>query len=106
MAERYSMENAINIAMFEFAKTCQDMVKLGWEFGEIQYGEERLGIGPKLTIKRGDESYNIYHYNEMKTLLYENNCAEDNCTEKVIWKDADNCCWCDKHRHSLAARIK
>lgn len=32
-------------------------------------------------------------------------CAEKGCETPAIWRDADNCEWCDTHRHILVARI-
>lgn len=32
-------------------------------------------------------------------------CAETLCGKEAKWRDSDNLEWCDKHRHSLVARI-
>ena len=32
-------------------------------------------------------------------------CGYENCNKQAFWKDADECYWCDNHRHSLVARI-
>jgi hypothetical protein len=63
------MEDAINETMFEFAKTVQSLVKKGWEFKEIDYGERRLGIGPRITVQRGDVVETIYSYHEVESFL-------------------------------------
>lgn len=34
-----------------------------------------------------------------------NKCDEDGCNEPAIWRDAENQEWCDRHRHSLTARM-
>ncbi len=63
------MEDAINETMFEFALTVQTLVKQGWEFKEIYYGERRLGIGPRITVKRGEVAEAIYSYHELGNLI-------------------------------------
>jgi hypothetical protein len=63
------MEDAINEAMFELALTVQSLIKKGWEFKEIDYGERRLGIGPRITVKRGEVAETIYSYYEVERLL-------------------------------------
>jgi hypothetical protein len=63
------MEDAINLAMFEFALSVQSLVKKGWEFKEIDYGERRLGIGPRITVQRGEVVETIYSYHEVERLF-------------------------------------
>ena len=63
------MQDAINEAMFEFALTVQSLIKRGWEFKEIDYGERRLGIGPRITIKRGEVAETIHDPYDLERLL-------------------------------------
>jgi len=63
------MEDAINETMFEFALSVQSLIKQGWEFKEIDYGERRLGIGPRITVKRGEVVETISSYHEVERLF-------------------------------------
>lgn len=63
------MEDAINETMFEFALSVQSLVKKGWEFKEIDYGERRLGIGPRMTVQRGEVVETLYSYHDVGKLF-------------------------------------
>ena len=63
------MEDAINETMFEFARSVQSLIKKGWEFKEIDYGERRLGIEPRMTVVRGDVVETIYSYHDVERLF-------------------------------------
>lgn len=63
------MYDAINESIFELTLTVQSLVKQGWEFVEVQYGERRLGIGPNLVLRRGDITKIIYDHGELANLL-------------------------------------
>ena len=70
------MYDAINEAFLEFALTCKYMMKRGWEFGEINYGDRRLGVGSSLKIRRGDEEHDVYSAEDMAKIL-EKECYEE-----------------------------
>lgn len=47
------MYDAINIEMFEWALAVQSLVKEGWTFSDLDYGEPRFSIRPKITLSKG-----------------------------------------------------
>ena len=61
--------NDFNEPMFEFAKTCQALIQLGYSFGEINYGERRLGIGPSMPVTKNSETTTLYDYQDLEILL-------------------------------------
>lgn len=60
---------AINESMFEFALVCQEAIKAGWEFVEVNHGERRLGVSPSLTIRKGSEIKRIYNSDDLARIL-------------------------------------
>lgn len=65
------MQDGIDEAMFEFAKDVQALVERGWTFGEIKYSERRLGIGPSITVSKGDKTQMCYSHHAVGDILRE-----------------------------------
>ena len=63
------MYDVINETFLEFALTVQSAIKRGWELGEIEYGERRLGVSSRLTIRRGDQTENIWSPDDLASLI-------------------------------------
>lgn len=63
------MYDAINEAFLEFALTCKYLMQRGWEFGEINYGERRLGVGSSLKMRKGDQEVDVYSAEDMSEVL-------------------------------------
>lgn len=70
------MYDAINEAMFEFALTIKHAMQRGWEIESLFYGERRLGVGPSLTLKRGDEKLTIYSPDDLSHVI-QRECEEE-----------------------------
>jgi hypothetical protein len=73
------MYDEINIAMFEWAITVQHLIKEGWTFGEIDYGDRGDRISPKMTILKGKVKHAFYNpldYDDIEKLnrLYDESC--------------------------------
>ncbi len=67
------LEDAINEQIFEFAHLVQRMIKNGWTFGKINYGERRLGISPSITISKDDKVVQCYSISDIETELEKTN---------------------------------
>lgn len=63
------MEDAINEAMFDFAKVIQSLIGRGWVLGDINYGERRLGIGPSITLSKGESSVKCFSSHDVERVL-------------------------------------
>ena len=70
--------------LFEFTWVVESLVRNGWTFGEINYGEERLGIAPSITLSKGDFTKKCYSDSDISALLdiketYEGICSDFCC---------------------------
>jgi hypothetical protein len=61
-----SLEYKISETMFEWGFVIQRLVNRGWTLRQIEYGEERMGVGPRLLLERGGEQKWFYHQNEVE----------------------------------------
>jgi hypothetical protein len=68
-AQVSDLDDQINITLFEWAWTVQSLVRLGWTFGEINYGERRLGRRPFIVLTKGDRKVEISHEGQAIDLL-------------------------------------
>ena len=64
-----TMYDAINEEIFEVCMTCKHLIKQGWDFVEVKCGERRLGIGPSLIVKKGEEVVTIYCADDLNRLV-------------------------------------
>jgi hypothetical protein len=72
------MDDAINLAMFEFAFTIKALLNRGWDLVEIDYGERRLSISPKLIVKKANQIVECRSITDIERLL------EKECDNEVI----------------------
>ena len=63
------MNDLIEEAMFEFALTLQLLIDRGWRVKEIDYGERRFGIGPKLLLECDGVIKEFYSVNDIEAFL-------------------------------------
>lgn len=63
------MQDQINEVMFEFAMTVSYAIKRGYEFVGIEYGERRLGIGPRLLLKKNGEDIVCYSPEDLESRI-------------------------------------
>ncbi len=71
------LQESLNEAFFEFAFTVKEAMRRGWDLVEIKYGERRMGVGPCLIIRRGEETKNIYDGSELEDMLRREGEAEE-----------------------------
>jgi hypothetical protein len=61
-----SLHNEISEYVFEISRDIQFIISKGWIFGEINYGERRLNIGPSMTLTKGEEKKVVYSADEIE----------------------------------------
>lgn len=55
------MYDPIDETFLEFAQTIKYLLRRGWTFDEIDYGERRLDIGSRITFRLGDREETCYN---------------------------------------------
>lgn len=64
-----NLENTINQSHFDFAFVIKELMKKGWDLGQLSYGEERLGIGPSLELVKDGVSKVCYSVSDVESIL-------------------------------------
>lgn len=52
-----SLNNAILMEMYKFAFVVQDLIKKGFSFYDIEYGDDKFGISSKIYLMKSGNRY-------------------------------------------------